>query len=135
MSAHPSQAMNKSPKPATVLRFPKLTVIRPSAWRWYAPTSPVALPAMPPSLSAIDSRSSATSYPQFVAIWTNLIRWYPKKPAHHIVDHPIPTLATVSLGKAALRSAATMLKADLEPDLIRMASLTIAGQIVAGTAF
>ena len=31
-------------------------------------------------------------------------------------DHPIPTLATVSLGKAALRSAATMLGADLEPD-------------------
>jgi len=50
-------------------------------------------------------------------------------------DHPIPTLATVSLGKAALRSAATMLKADLEPDGIRVASLTIAGQIVADTAF
>src|SRR5690242_19609961 len=31
-------------------------------------------------------------------------------------DHPIPALATVSLGKAALRSAATMLGADLEPD-------------------
>lgn len=31
-------------------------------------------------------------------------------------DHPIPALATVSLGKAALRSAATMLRADLEPD-------------------
>ena len=50
-------------------------------------------------------------------------------------DHPIPTLATVSLGKAALRSAATMLGADLEPDGIRVATLTIAGQIVAGTAF
>ena len=34
-------------------------------------------------------------------------------------DHPIPALATVSLGKAALRSAATMLGADLEPDGIR----------------
>ncbi len=32
------------------------------------------------------------------------------------VDYPIPALATVSLGKAALRSAATMLGADLEPD-------------------
>jgi short-subunit dehydrogenase len=50
-------------------------------------------------------------------------------------DHPIPALATVSLGKAALRSAATMLGADLEPDGIHVATLTIAGQIVAGTAF
>ena len=50
-------------------------------------------------------------------------------------DHPIPALATISLGKAALRSAATMLCADLEPDGIRVATLTIAGQIVAGTAF
>jgi short-subunit dehydrogenase len=50
-------------------------------------------------------------------------------------DHPIPALATVSLGKAALRSAATILGADLEPDGIRVATLTIAGQIVAGTPF
>jgi short-subunit dehydrogenase len=50
-------------------------------------------------------------------------------------DHPIPALATISLGKAALRSAATMLSADLGPDGIRVATLTIAGQIVAGTAF
>jgi len=50
-------------------------------------------------------------------------------------DHPIAALATVSLGKAALRSAATMLAADLEPDGIRVATLTIAGQIVAGTSF
>ena len=50
-------------------------------------------------------------------------------------DHPVPALATVSLGKAALRSAATMLGADLEPDGIRVATLTIAGQIAAGTPF
>jgi short-subunit dehydrogenase len=50
-------------------------------------------------------------------------------------DNPIPALATVSLGKAALRSAATMLGADLESDGIRVATLTIAGQIVAGSAF
>jgi short-subunit dehydrogenase len=50
-------------------------------------------------------------------------------------DDPIPALATISLGKAALRSAATMLGADLGPDGIRVATLTIAGQIVAGTAF
>jgi short-subunit dehydrogenase len=50
-------------------------------------------------------------------------------------DYPIPALATISLGKAALRSAATMLGADLEPDGIRVATLTIMGQIVAGTSF
>jgi short-subunit dehydrogenase len=50
-------------------------------------------------------------------------------------DYPIPVLATVSLGKAALRSAATMLGADLEPDGIRVGTLTIMGQIVAGTPF
>jgi short-subunit dehydrogenase len=50
-------------------------------------------------------------------------------------DHPIPALATLSLGKAALRSAATMLGADLAPDGVRVATLTIAGQIAAGTAF
>jgi short-subunit dehydrogenase len=50
-------------------------------------------------------------------------------------DHPVPALATVSLGKAALRAAATILQADLEPDGIRVASVTIAGQIVAGTSF
>jgi NAD(P)-dependent dehydrogenase (short-subunit alcohol dehydrogenase family) len=50
-------------------------------------------------------------------------------------DHPIPSLATVSLGKAALPSAATMLGVDLGPAGIRVATLTIAGQIVAGTAF
>ena len=50
-------------------------------------------------------------------------------------DHPIPALATVSLSKAALRSAATMLEVDLAPDGVRVATLTIAGQIVAGTSF
>jgi short-subunit dehydrogenase len=50
-------------------------------------------------------------------------------------DHPIPGLATVSLGKAALRSAATMLGADLKQDGIRVGTLTIAGQIAADTAF
>ena len=50
-------------------------------------------------------------------------------------DFPIPALATISLGKAALRSAATMLGADLEPDGIRVATLTIAGQIVTESAF
>jgi short-subunit dehydrogenase len=50
-------------------------------------------------------------------------------------DHPVPALATVSLGKAALRSAATILGAELETNGIRVATLTIAGQIAEGTAF
>jgi short-subunit dehydrogenase len=50
-------------------------------------------------------------------------------------DHPVSALATVSLGKAALRSAATMLESDLKGDGIRVAALTIAGQIVPGTGF
>jgi short-subunit dehydrogenase len=50
-------------------------------------------------------------------------------------DHPISALATLSLGKAALRSAATMLGADVQQDGIRVATLTIAGQIAADTAF
>jgi short-subunit dehydrogenase len=50
-------------------------------------------------------------------------------------DHPGPAWATVSLGKAALRSAATMLGADLAGDGVRVASITIAGQIRPGTPF
>jgi hypothetical protein len=50
-------------------------------------------------------------------------------------DHPVPALATISLGKAALRSAATMLGADLAGDGVRVASITIAGQVKPGTAF
>ena len=50
-------------------------------------------------------------------------------------DYPIPALATVSIGKAALRSAATMLAADLAADGVRVATLTIMGQIVVGAAF
>jgi short-subunit dehydrogenase len=49
-------------------------------------------------------------------------------------DHPIKELATLSLGKAALRSAASMLSADLADQSIRLASLTIVGQVKAGTA-
>ena len=44
-------------------------------------------------------------------------------------------LATVSLGKTALRSAATMLSVELADQDIRLASVTIAGQVKAGTAF
>ena len=46
-----------------------------------------------------------------------------------------PTLATLSLGKVALRAAATMLARQLRDDNIHAGSLTILGQIVAGTPF
>src|SRR3954447_26201987 len=45
------------------------------------------------------------------------------------------TLATVSLGKVALRAAATMLARQLRDDDIHAGSLTILGQIAAGTPF
>src|SRR4029077_313314 len=45
------------------------------------------------------------------------------------------TLATLSLGKVALRAAATMLARQLRDDNIHAGSLTILGQIVAGTPF
>jgi NAD(P)-dependent dehydrogenase (short-subunit alcohol dehydrogenase family) len=44
-------------------------------------------------------------------------------------------LATLSLGKLALRAVATMLARQLRDDDIHAGSLTIAGQIVAGTPF
>jgi short-subunit dehydrogenase len=53
----------------------------------------------------------------------------------HPAHQPVPTLATLSLGKAALRSAATILCADLAEDGIRVASITIGGPVAAGTPF
>ncbi len=50
-------------------------------------------------------------------------------------DHPVPALATLSIGKAALRAAATLLAADLSADGVHAASVTIAGQVKPGTAF
>jgi short-subunit dehydrogenase len=50
-------------------------------------------------------------------------------------DYPVKELATVSLGKAALRSAATMLSADVADTGVRVASVTIAGVVQPGTAF
>ncbi len=63
--------------------------------------------------------------------------WCPPPPRQRVRDRrprSSPALATVSLGKATLRSAATTRHADLEPDRIRVATLTIAGQVVAGTS-
>jgi NAD(P)-dependent dehydrogenase (short-subunit alcohol dehydrogenase family) len=50
-------------------------------------------------------------------------------------DHPVPALASLSIGKAALRSAATLIAAGVKDDGIHAATITIAGQVVPGTAF
>jgi NAD(P)-dependent dehydrogenase (short-subunit alcohol dehydrogenase family) len=50
-------------------------------------------------------------------------------------DNPVPALASLSIGKAALRSAATLIAAGVRDDGIHGATITIAGQIVRGTAF
>jgi short-subunit dehydrogenase len=50
-------------------------------------------------------------------------------------DRPVASLATVSLGKAALRSAATMLGEELARYAVRVASITVAGVIAEDTPF
>ncbi len=50
-------------------------------------------------------------------------------------DHPVPALASLSMGKAALRSAATLIAAGVQEDGIHAATVTIAGSVVRGTAF
>ena len=50
-------------------------------------------------------------------------------------DHPVPALATLSVGKAAMRAAATLLGAELADANVRVASITILGQIAPGTPF
>jgi short-subunit dehydrogenase len=50
-------------------------------------------------------------------------------------DYPLPAMATISLGKAALRSAAKILAADLADDGVRAGTITIAGQVAPGTDF
>jgi NAD(P)-dependent dehydrogenase (short-subunit alcohol dehydrogenase family) len=50
-------------------------------------------------------------------------------------DHPVPALATLSMGKAALRSAATLVAAGVRENGIHAATITIAGSVVRGTAF
>jgi NAD(P)-dependent dehydrogenase (short-subunit alcohol dehydrogenase family) len=49
-------------------------------------------------------------------------------------DHPVPGLATLSMGKAALRSAATLIAAGVRENGIHAATITIAGSVVRGTA-
>ncbi|MGB0091629.1 MAG: hypothetical protein WBP81_03735, partial [Solirubrobacteraceae bacterium] len=50
-------------------------------------------------------------------------------------DHPVPALASLSMGKAALRSAATLIAAGVREDGIHAATITIAGSVVRGTPF
>ena len=50
-------------------------------------------------------------------------------------DHPVPALASLSIGKAALRSAATLIGAGVQAGGIHAATITIAGAVARGTAF
>jgi NAD(P)-dependent dehydrogenase (short-subunit alcohol dehydrogenase family) len=50
-------------------------------------------------------------------------------------EHPVPALASLSMGKAALGSAATLIGAGVQTDGIHAATVTIAGAVVRGTAF
>ena len=50
-------------------------------------------------------------------------------------DNPVPALASLSMGKAALRSAQTLVAAGVRDDGIHAATITIAGQVKPGTDF
>lgn len=50
-------------------------------------------------------------------------------------DNPVPTLASLSMGKAALRSAQTLIAAGVAEDGIHAATITIAGAVKPGTDF
>src|ERR1700760_603199 len=56
-------------------------------------------------------------------------------PSGAFADHPVPALASLSIGKAALRSAATLIAAGVRDDGIHAATVTIAGAVKPGTAF
>jgi hypothetical protein len=50
-------------------------------------------------------------------------------------DNPVPALASLSMGNAALRSAQTLIAAGVEEDGIHAATATIAGAVKPGTDF
>ena len=50
-------------------------------------------------------------------------------------DNPVPALASLSMGKAALRSAQTLIAAGVRDDGIHAATVTIAGAVKPGTDF
>jgi short-subunit dehydrogenase len=49
-------------------------------------------------------------------------------------DYPVPAFASLSTGKAALRSAATLIGAEVANDGVHVARVTIVGQVAPGTA-
>jgi NAD(P)-dependent dehydrogenase (short-subunit alcohol dehydrogenase family) len=50
-------------------------------------------------------------------------------------DNPVPGLASLSMGKAALRSAQTLIAAGVREDGIHAATVTIVGAVKPGTDF
>jgi NAD(P)-dependent dehydrogenase (short-subunit alcohol dehydrogenase family) len=50
-------------------------------------------------------------------------------------DNPVPALATLSIGKAGMRSAQTLIAAGVAADGIHAATVTIVGVVEPGTAF
>jgi NAD(P)-dependent dehydrogenase (short-subunit alcohol dehydrogenase family) len=50
-------------------------------------------------------------------------------------DNPVPALATLSMGKAAVRSAQTLIAASVRDDGIHAATVTIDGVVKPGTEF
>jgi NAD(P)-dependent dehydrogenase (short-subunit alcohol dehydrogenase family) len=50
-------------------------------------------------------------------------------------DYPVPSLASLSIGKAGLRNAATLIAAGVAEDNVHAASVTIVGQVAPGTEF
>ncbi|MGH2893720.1 MAG: SDR family NAD(P)-dependent oxidoreductase, partial [Solirubrobacteraceae bacterium] len=52
-----------------------------------------------------------------------------------LADSPEPTIATLSLGKVALRAMTTMLATELSKENIHAASVTVNGRVAPGTAF
>jgi NAD(P)-dependent dehydrogenase (short-subunit alcohol dehydrogenase family) len=50
-------------------------------------------------------------------------------------DNPVPALASLSIGKAAMRSAQTLIAADVRDDDIHAATITVAGAVKPGTDF
>ena len=50
-------------------------------------------------------------------------------------DNPLPALASLSIGKAGLRSAQTLIAAGVREDGIHAATVTIAGAVKPGTDF
>src|SRR6201995_5793718 len=48
-------------------------------------------------------------------------------------DHPVPALASLSMGKAAVRSAPTLIAAGVREDGIHAATVTVDGSVVRGS--